>query len=223
MRRERSPDDRYQAVMRSPHAPAHAYEAALWNFKTQGVADDVIERVVDVYEDAFERELLQAWIIAGASDEDISTRGGVPPELLSPYRHLCCNVAAFRDRLEMMRWVNMYKGSRTGKVMLERALHFDGIEAIAHLSGRKTVLSPDHVNEQAMRESYFRSISTLRASSIAGPDALAAHQLMKTAMTAAQAAANRGEPNMAETLLKLKHREVTWHVEDIVPHGEILH
>jgi hypothetical protein len=223
MRRERSPDDRYQATLRSPHVPANPFEAALWQFKNQAAPDDVMERVVDVYEDHFEREILQAWIVAGAKDEDIHARGGVSLEILAPYRHLCCNILAFRDRLEMMRWVNMYKGSRSGKIMLERALHFDGIEAIAHLSGRQTSLSPDHVNEQAMRESYFRGVSTLRASSISGPDAMAAHQLMKTATTTAAAVANRGAPNMAETMLKLKHREVTWHVEDIMPHGEILH
>jgi len=223
MRRERCPDDRFQAALRSPHEPVNVYEAALWRFKTQNVQDDVIERVVDAYEDTFEREMLQAWIIAGANDEMINRRISMPLDMLEPYRHLCCNVYAFRDKLEMMRWVNMYKGSRAGKILLERAMHFDGIEAIAHLSGLKTELEPEHVNAQAMRESYFRGISTLRASSISGPDAMAAHSLMKTAMTAAAAAANQGTPNMAETLLKLKHREVTWHVEDIAPHGEILH
>ena len=99
----------------------------------------------------------------------------------------------------------------------------DGVEAIAHLSGRQTKLTPDHVNEQAMRESYFRGISTLRASSISGPDALAAHQLVKTAVSAAAAAQNRGAPDMSEVIMKIKHREVTWHVEDIAPNGEILH
>ena len=223
MRRERSPDDRYIAALNSPHEPANGYEALLWRHKVQNVPDDVLERVVDIYEDNFEREMLQAWIIAGASDEDISTRGGMSIDVLAPYRHLCCNVFAFRDRFELMRWVNMYKGSRSGKIMLERALHFDGVEAIAHLSGRQTKLTPDHVNEQAMRESYFRGISTLRASSISGPDALAAHQLVKTAVSAAAAAQNRGAPDMSEVIMKIKHREVTWHVEDIAPNGEILH
>jgi len=223
MRHERSPDDRFHATLRSPHAPAHPYENALWQHKTAGVADAVVERVVDAYEDHFERELLQAWIIAGATDEDINRRIGMSLDMLIQYRHLCCNVFAFRDKLEMMRWVNNYKGSRSGKILLEKALHFDGIEAIAHLSGLPTNLSADHVNEQVLRESYFRGISTLRASSISGPDALAAHQLMKTATATAAAVANRGGPNMSETLLKLKHREVTWHVEDIAPHGEILH
>ena len=108
MRRERSPDDRYIAALNSPHEPANGYEALLWRHKVQNVPDDVLERVVDIYEDNFEREMLQAWIIAGASDEDISTRGGMSIDVLAPYRHLCCNVFAFRDRFELMRWLGRF-------------------------------------------------------------------------------------------------------------------
>ena len=223
MRRERQPDDRYRAALLAADAPAHSFEAALWQLRHANVDNDVIVRVVDAYEDTFERELLQAWIIAGASDNAISERLGFPLEVLAPYRHLCCNLFMFRDKLEMMRWVHQYKGTHAGKLLLERALHFDGVEAIAHLCGLPSKLEPDHVNQQVMRETYFRGLSTLRASNIASADAVAAHQLMKTATSAAGAAAKRTIPSVAETLLKLKHREMTWHAEDVVPHGEILH
>jgi hypothetical protein len=223
MRLERRPDDRYQAALRAANDPAQPFESALWQLRHNNVADDIILRVVDAYEDTFERELLQAWIIAGASDEDISTRLGFPVSILAPYRHLCCNLFMFRDKLEMMRWVHLYNGTREGRLLLACALHFDGVEAIAHLCGLPSKLEPEHVNQQAMRETYFRSINTLRASSISSADAIAAHQLLKTATATAAVAAKRNVPSVADTLLKLKHREMTWHAEDVVPHGEILH
>lgn len=223
MRHERLPDERFRAALRVTDEPANPYEAALWRFNTHGVPDDAIVRVVDAYEDTFERELLQAWIIAGATDDDISTRLGMSREMLTPYRHLCCNVFAFRDKLELMRWARLYQGTREGRLLLEKAIHMDGVEAIAHLCGMPSRLDPNHVHEQAMRETYFRGVSTFRGSSISSPDALAAHQLLKTALVAAAATQKRSAPNIADTLLKLKHREMTFQAEDVVPAGEILH
>lgn len=223
MRHERYPDDRYRSALRVATEPQHPYEAALWRFYTNGVPDDMIVRVVDVYEDTFERELLQAWIIAGATDEDIHARLGMSLNMLAPYRHLCCNVFAFRDKLELLRWTRMYEGTREGKLLLEKAVHLDGVEAVAHLCGLTSALDPNHVNEQVMRESYFRGVSTFRGSSISSADAVAAHQLMKTATSAAVATQKRSAPNIADTLLKLKHREMTFQTGDVVPQGEILH
>ncbi|HET6494036.1 MAG TPA: hypothetical protein VFH61_01570, partial [Thermoleophilia bacterium] len=220
MRREREPDDRYHAALRAAQEPAQPFEAALWRLKNQGQGDDVIVRLVDAYEDPFERELLQAWILAGATDEDISTRLGAWGDILTPYRHLCCNVFTFRDRLEMLRWVHRYEGTREGKLLLTRAVHFDGVEALAHLCGLTSNLSPSHVNEQAMRETYFRSMGTMRSTSISSAENQAVHQMIKTAMTAAAASQKSGAPNINEALLKLKHREMTFHVEDVMPHGE---
>lgn len=223
MRLERFPDDRYYAALRSVDAPVHPFENALWCLKNMDVGTEAIMRVVDVYEDHFERELLQAWIIAGASDEDLNKRLGMSLDMLPAYRHLCCNTFAFRDKLEMLRWIRMYDGSPEGKLLLSRAAHLDGVEAIAHFCGLKSSLDPSHVNEQVMRESYFRSVGTLRASSITSGEATAAHALMKTATATALAAGKRGAPDLAATLLKLKTREMTFHLEDVVPTGEILH
>lgn len=223
MRHERSPDDRLRAALRAQNAPAHPYEAAVWQLRNGAVADETVQRVVDIFEDNFEREQLQAWIIAGATNADMHQYLGLTVETLEHYRHLCCNVNAFRDKLELMRWISRYNGSRVGKLMLERAVHHDGLKTLIHLLGQPTDLDPQHVVEQVMRESYFRGLGTMRATTLSSAEAAAAHQLMKTATASAAAAQQRSAPSMAATLLKLKHREVTWHVEDITSHGEILH
>lgn len=222
MRREVSPDDRYRAALRAPAEPVNPHEAALWRLLRQGVATDAIVRVVDAYEDEFERELLQAWIIAGATDEDLNSRLGVALEMIAPYRHLCCNPLVFRDKLELLRWVRGYQGTREGRMLLERAMHLDGVEAVAHLCGLPTNLDAAHVNEQVMRETYFRGVGTLRSSNIASAEAAAAHAHLKTATAAALATQKRGAPNLKEALLKLKNRDLTYKVDEIVPRGEIM-
>ncbi len=222
MRRERRPDERYVAVLRAPDEPLNPHEQALWHLRTTGVGSDAIVRVVDLYEDTFERELLQAWIIAGATDVDLNERLGMALDVLPAYRHLCCNPMVFRDKLELLRWVRNYQGSEDGKKLLERAVHLDGVEAVAHLCGFPTRLDAAHVNEQIMRETYFRGVGTLRGSHISSREAAEAHSLLKSSLASAGATLRRGAPNVAETFLKLKHRELTFGPDEVVPRGEIM-
>ncbi len=222
MRHEVGPDVRYHAALRVAALPAHPYEAELWTFQATGVASDAILRVVDAYEDTFERELLQAWIIAGATDDDLHTRLGMAYEMLAPYRHLCCNLTVFRDKLELLRWARLYQGSTEGKLLLARALHLDGVEAVAHFCGLPTNLDAAHVNEQVMRETYFRGIGTLRNSTLSSAEAAASHALLKTSTAAAMATQKRGAPNVRDALLKLKNRELTYKINEVVPREEIM-
>lgn len=222
MRHERRIDDRYRAALRAPGEPTNVHERALWILRTQGIGDDAIVRVVDVYEDTFERELIQAWVIAGATDEDLHRRLGMSLDMITPYRHLCCNPMVFRDKLELLRWVRSYDGTVDGKKLLERATQFDGVEAVADLCGLPTNLDAAHVNEQVMRATYFRGMGTLRNSHISSKEAVEAHSLLRSSTTAAAATLRRGAPNLAETLIKLKHRELTYLADEVVPRGEIM-
>lgn len=222
MRHERRVDDRYRAALRASVEPANPHERALWILRTQGVGDDAIVRVVDAYEDVFERELLQAWIVAGATDNDLHRRLGMSLDMIAPYRHLCCNPMVFRDKLELLRWVRSYQGSPEGKMLLERATHLDGVEAVAHLCGLPTNLDAAHVNEQVMRETYFRGVGTLRGAHISSKEAAEAHSLLKSSTAAAAATLRRGAPNLRDTLIKLKHRELTYQADEVVPRGEIM-
>lgn len=222
MRHERRVDDRYRAALRAPAEPTNPHERALWILRTQGVGDEAIVRVVDAYEDTFERELLQAWIIAGATDDDLHRRLGMSLDMIAPYRHLCCNPLVFRDKLELLRWVRGYQGTPEGKMLLERATHLDGVEAVAHLCGLPTNLDAAHVNEQVMRETYFRGVGTLRGAHISSKEAAEAHSLLKSSMTSAAATLRRGAPNLKDTLIKLRHRELTYQADEVVPRGEIM-
>lgn len=222
MRHERRVDERFRAALRAPDEPTHMFERALWQFGTTGIGDESIVRVVDAYEDTFERELLQAWIIAGATDEALNTRLGMNLDMIAPYRHLCCNPMVFRDKLELLRWVRNYQGSVDGKKLLERAVHLDGIEAVAHLCGLPTNLDGAHVNEQTMRETYFRGVATLRGSHITSREAVEAHSLLRSSVAAAGATLRHGAPNMADVWAKLKHRDLTYRANEVVPRAEIM-
>jgi hypothetical protein len=222
MRLDRRIDERYRVALRATEAPTNPHELALWRLYTTNVGDDAILRVVDIYEDTFERELLQAWIVAGATDQDLIDRVGIPLDVVAPYRHLCCDPKVFRDKLELLRWVKHYPGTKEGKLLLERAVHLDGVEAVADLCGLPSNLDAAHVNEQVMRATYFRGMGTLRGSHISSREAAEAHSLLKSSLTSAAATLRRGAPNLTQTLLKLKYRELTFSPDEVVPRGDIM-
>lgn len=225
MRRERLPDEGYRALLKLGMPPTDPADAAVWNYIILQHAHPVAERVVDLYQSDFEREQLQAWIVAGADDERINRDLRIPIAVLQTFRRLCCNVANFRDRLEMLRWVNQYGGTRQGKLLLEKAVHFHGVEALAHLHGLPSNLDPSEVHKQTMREAYFRGISTARATRLGTPEAVAANAALKTAAASALALGGGDDASLTDVIakLKLKFREDTLAADAAVPREEILH
>jgi len=90
------------------------------------------------------------------------------------------------------------------------------------MCGLPTNLDAAHVNEQVMRATYFRGMGTLRGSHISSREAAEAHSLLKSSTTSAAATLRRGAPNLKDTLIKLKHRELTYQADEVVPRTEIM-
>jgi hypothetical protein len=225
MRRERTPDEGYRALIKRTTRPESPTDAAVWAYVVLGEHDDIAERVVDLYHDEFEREQVQAWIIAGADDKRISRDLGIAIFALPTYRRLCCCISNFRDRLELLRWIHNYGGTHQGKLLLEKAIHHHGVEALAHMHGLASTLDPEDVQKQVMRESYFRGIGTHRSTKLGSTESSAASAAMKTAAAAALALGGGGESDLNSIVakLKLKFREETKAAGAAVPREEILH
>lgn len=219
------PDERYHAAIGSRLEPDHPVEALLWRCARGVESSDHMARAIEVYGDQFERERLQPWILAGASDDLIVDRVGLHADMLAAYRHLCFNVALFRDLLDKQRWVNAYDqrpgATREGALYLRKAL-LHGVEAVAHVMGAPCRLEPSDVLEHAMRDTYFRGLA-IRDAKLTGPEAAAAHGMLKTAAALAQEQAKIRPPGVNDILIRIKHRDLTQPIEVINMTGEILH
>lgn len=225
MRRERTPDSLFRTIVAATTEPANLDDAAVWRYLHLRTPNATIERIVDVYHDEFEREQVQAWIVAGADDKRINRDIGLEIAALPLYRRLCCNVDNFRDRLEMLRWINSYKGSHNGKLLLATAIHQHGLEALAHMHGLPSALDPEDVQKQWMRESYFRGIGTHRSTRLGSTESNAASAALKAAATAALSLSGAGDGDASSIVskLKLRFREETQAAGIAVPREEILH
>ncbi|HEY6025750.1 MAG TPA: hypothetical protein VIV09_02520 [Pseudolabrys sp.] len=217
----RNPDERWHAVKAATIEPTHPIEAECWKHIHQQEMSPAIDRALEIYLEPFERERLQPWILAGAHDEDIESRVGVSRDVVYAYKHLFFNTKVFRDMLEKQLWVSRYNGTAEGMAYLQKAVLF-GLEAVAHVMGAETRLDPHHVIESAMRDMFFRG-QAIRHAALTSPATTAAHSLLKTAAEHAQILSATRPATVQDILVKVKNREMTLRVEDVVPHGEILH
>lgn len=217
----RRPDHRWLAVKTALAEPAHVVEAACWRLIHGLEMSPAVDRAKEIYDEEFERERLQPWLIAGAEDNDIRDRTELPIEVTRAYRHLFFDVSVFRDMFDKQLWVHRYQGSPEGLAYLQKAVIY-GVEAIAHVMGAQVKLDPQHVVEHSMRETFFRG-QALRHAKLGSVDAAAAHSMLKSAVDASQLMNKTRPANITDIMFKLKNREMTVNVEDDQLAGEILH
>lgn len=223
----RRPDHRWLAIATAAAEPEHAVEAACWRHVRQLEMSPTIDRALEIYEEEFERERLQPWLLAGAEDRDIQERTGLSIDITRAYRHLFFDVTVFRDMFEKQLWVHRYsapggaEGTEVGQAYLQKAL-LHGVEAIAHTMGAPCKLDPQQVVEASMRDLFYRG-QAIRHARLNSPETAAAHSLLKTAVEHSQLMNKTRPANITDIMFKLKSRDMTVGAEDIELHGEILH
>lgn len=215
------PDHRWLAVKAAIAEPEHPIEAACWRHVHRIELSLAIDRAKEIYDEEFERERLQPWLIAGADDRDIAERTGLPTEVTRTYRHLFFDVSVFRDMFDKQLWVHRYQGTPEGLAYLQKAVIY-GVEAVAHTMGAAVKLDPGFVVEASMRETFFRG-QALRHAKLGSVDAAAAHSLLKSAVENSQLLSKTRPANITDVMFKLKSREMTVHADDAQLGGEILH
>lgn len=224
----RSPDHRFRAVRAATEAPENPIERALWNVLHDGEADLEVARAHQIYTELQEREILQAWIVAGADDAVIERVLHVRPGVTRAYRHLFFDIGVFPDELALLPWISHYGerspetayGAQLLKVaMLERV---DGLLSIFERGAMSA--DPKKVLEQVMVDSYRRGRAH-RLYGIGSAEAKAALASMATAAKiAVKVAENIDEPNLLTGLrIKLKYRDDTTSIDKVSPEDMPLH
>ena len=217
----RRPDERWMAVQAAIAEPSHPIEAACWRHVNQVEMSPSIDRALEIYLEQFERERLQPWILAGATDLDIEERVGLPRDTVRAYQHLFFNVGMFRDMLDKQLWVARYDGTAEGMAFLQKAV-LEGLESVAHVMGAQVKIDPAAMMENAARDLYFRG-QAIKYARVASADAAAAHSMLKSAVEFAREQTKSRPPNITDVMMRLKNRDMTQRVEDVAPHEEILH
>lgn len=226
--RKRSPDHRARAVLRAAQTPEHALEAAFWRIAHKlDDRDEHVEWAWDIFQETTEREVMQAFVLAGATDADVQEVLRIPPQVTQAYRHLFFDVRAFRDELHLMSWVRNYAterhGTENGQELLQKAL-MEGVNGVRWWFGRAPVhVDPTDIQRQVMTDAYFRGKSH-RLYGVKTAEAKAAKGFMDMALKQANALTKKPDTSgIGALLIRLRHREMTTPIEEVRPDDAPLH
>lgn len=226
--RRRNPDYRARAVLRAPEPPEHALEAAFWRVahKLQDL-DAHVQWAWEIYEEVHEREVMQAFLLSGATDADVQQVLRVPANVTQAYRHLFFDVGAFRDELHLLSWVRKYeedkRGTQQGALLLKKAM-MEGVNGLKWIYARSSVtIDAADIQRQVMTDAYFRG-QAHRMYAVGTDEAKAAKGFMDMALKVANTLTKKPDVTGINALLiRLRHREMTTPIEEVRPDDAPLH
>jgi hypothetical protein len=70
---------------------------------------------IDIYEDPYKSEVIEAFLLAQTTDKEIEQVLRVPANVCSYYRHLFFDMSSFKDELDIESYVQTYDASEFGK------------------------------------------------------------------------------------------------------------
>ncbi len=221
------PDARYRAVKSLVKTggvrPIDDLDRALYDFLATGLLDGVVDYACDIHESEFRREILQAWIAANATSQQIHDCLRTPVDVINAYRHLFFNIGVFRDDLDLFDWVHEYNGTDYGKTLLMQAVS-TGVQGLMWQFNRGDAnIDPKGVLRQIMTDAHFRAAAG-RMGAVGSAEAAAALRHMTVAMSAANALVKNDTGNLlADLFIKLQHRELTTSIAEEPAEDQPLH
>lgn len=233
--RQRNPDNRFRYVascIGRGEVPEYPIEKALFDYLSTGTTDHVdVNYAREIAENQYEKEILNAFLLSGATDEQLFEHLKIPVKVVATYRHLYFDVTQFRDELDIFSWVReqeVQKGSGTYEVELLRQAVLGGVEAMLWIYSRNSQgLDPKEVLENILADAYFRSKMN-RSAPITSKIAKEAHTYMNTAIKAGDLLVKHNltqnqVSNTSDMMLKLGHRELTHSFTEIPNKDDLLH
>jgi hypothetical protein len=225
--RTRRPDKRSidlrAAVAAGAASGLHPTDAAYCAFVATGSTEDPeVAHACEIANNEYEAEILNAFMLANASDEQLELHLRIPRGVSVAYRRLFFDVSHFRDELDIYSWVRELEETRAvskhAVTLLKQAMQ-TGVDGLLWIYSRvKQPIDPTAVIQEVLVSAYMRA-KQYKSADIKSAASREAHTHMNTAMKAAstliqQAASTGNASGVSELLIKLGHRELTTSIEE---------
>lgn len=133
----------------------HALERAL---RGEEDAPTEVMYALDIYLDRYQKEVLEAFMVARASDVEIKDILEIPEEVCDVYRRLFFDETVFRNRLDLISYVASYDGNDAGfgKALKTVAVKI-GLEPLKASFKPGYFVNPMTAVQESMTQSYLLS------------------------------------------------------------------
>jgi hypothetical protein len=100
--------------LKSGELPANDSEKSLVELLTNGVtADETVTYAYNIFSDNFKREVLEAFVLAKATEDDIWNTLKIPKEVTKVYHNLFFDTSVFKDELDVEAYAQTYPKTPT--------------------------------------------------------------------------------------------------------------
>ena len=159
----KSPRHRYevteQAVKQRLEVPVQPKMAALYELLSGSpCTDPEVEYAHDLYTVVRHRETLDAFLLARTPVEKIVSCLEIDFGVITTYANLFMDTAVFRNRLELMTYVQDYDGSDEGKELASAGVRV-GHTYLLWALGDSEEVDPRVVVRRTMADAYFRGMA----------------------------------------------------------------
>jgi hypothetical protein len=127
----------------------------------EGVPTEILY-AFDIYLDPYQKEVVEAFLIGQATNEEVKDILDIPGEVCDAYRHLFFDAGVFRNRLDLISYVTAYEADDGGfgKTLKLQALKI-GLEPLKATFKPGYQVNPLIAVQESMTQSYLLSKSAM--------------------------------------------------------------
>jgi len=208
-----SPDHRYletkAAADKKEACPTGKLEQALYLLLQGNAPDELVARAYDIYTHEFKREVLESFLLVGASPTEICSVIRVPEAVTETYGYLFFDNSIFTDDLDVINYAYTYKRSKFGRELKRFAVDL-GRECLKIRISRGAYNISAGVTQQGIRSTAFLMSQLVRVNQVDSNLANAALRWAQVGLRATEEGENKEADSLLEQLkMALETREET--------------
>jgi len=152
------PEHRFELVRQAladKKAPESGLERNLYDLLVGEEEDAIVSKALDINQHDYKREVMESFLLSGASEKEIEEVLGIIEDVTKAYRHLFFDDTVFEDRLDRIEYANAYTKSDYGAKMKKMAVDYGKDALKIRMSSATSYVSPHKVQNEIRAVAYM--------------------------------------------------------------------
>ena len=153
-----APDHRLAAVCdaaKNGHEPSEPRERELCRLLKGEKVGDAVTRAHDIHSHTYKREVMESFLLAGVSPENILAVLKIPEDITEAYAHLFFDSEAFEDELDRLEYAYSYNRNDYGAKLKRFSVDFGKNSLMIRMSRGESTISPTLVQNEIRATAYM--------------------------------------------------------------------
>ena len=224
--KKKVPEHKYLDVVQAfeeKKRPSSGLEQELYDLLSGQVVSRAVESAMDIYQHEFKREVLEAFLLAGASPEEIDQILRVSVPETEAYRSIFFDPSVFSNELDVIDYAYEYKKSEFGTELKRYAVDL-GLECLKVRMSRGSYVVHGEMAQDVIRSTAFIMAQLARVNKSDSSMANASLKWAQLSLKAAPDEKDKPKGTVEDLKIALEPKEHTTNEEDSgISPDKILH